>query len=125
MQLSWANRHREAEVALERPVAEAEAVAEAAVAAAAAAAGGPRPSAGEEPWGMRGSLDMCGDLPLSPLTTRPLTAHCSLLAARCLLLISYHCKVRLHAPLSRAAHQRRATPCARSSRAVRAHHAYP
>ena len=38
---------------------------------------------------MRGSLDMCGDLPLSPLTTRPLTAHCSLLTARCSLLAAY------------------------------------
>ena len=63
MQLSWANRHLEAQKALERPVAEAEAVA--AAAAAAAAAGGARLSEGEEPWGARGALDMCGNLIVS------------------------------------------------------------
>ena len=67
MQLSWAGRHLEAEAALHRVVAEAEAVAEAAVAAAAAAvaAGSPGLRTGEEPWGWRGALDMCGYMPLS------------------------------------------------------------
>jgi len=61
MQLSWASRHREAEAALERPVAEAEALA----AEAARKAGGNQRTAAEEPWGARGSLDMCGYMPLS------------------------------------------------------------
>ena len=61
MQLSWASRHSEAEAALERPVAEAEALA----AEAARKAGGNQRTAAEEPWGARGSLDMCGYMPLS------------------------------------------------------------
>jgi hypothetical protein len=61
MQLSWAGRNREAEAALARPVAEAEALA----AEAARKAGGNQRTAAEEPWGARGSLDMCGYMPLS------------------------------------------------------------
>jgi len=61
MQLSWAARNREAEAALARPVAEAEALA----AEAARKAGGSQREAGEEPWGARGALDMCGYMPLS------------------------------------------------------------